>query len=339
MAIWSELAAGPLIVALPVWVLATRGLREMLRYTTWLLVSLAFSTLIVRELFGIGSITFNLVELPSRHPWSFPGPQFVDGLLLMSTEFLSSVIAIAATIVVAVVASRIFTTGHLTDPPSSAAGLRRQLVENPWLQFVLVAIASAPVCFLKRAEVGGYLNDYSPILYFLAMGLVDLLLQWHATNRSRGLESLNAILTTCLLLLVVSPMTISEDNFQVLGVIHRASKNPQEVAFRYSRRHPGTAYFPWNPLSSLLGERKLYHFEYGLVERDLSGYPVSGPQLRRNLPDRLRYLCFPPHYAGLSEHFEKTRKYLPEFTQRVEIGELPGWTCYERVSGSEVVRR
>jgi hypothetical protein len=192
---------------------------------------------------------------------------------------------------------------------------------------------------LKRIEVGGYLNDYSPTLYFLAMGLIALLLEWHATNRGRGFESLNAVLASGLLLLVLSPMTVCEDTFQVFGIVHRPSTNPQEVACRFSRRHPGTAYFPWNPLSTLLGERKLYHFEYGLVERELSGYPLSALQVRQNLPDRLRYVCFPPHYKGLGEHFEKTMKYLPEFARRVEIGELPGWTCYERAQTSEVARR
>jgi hypothetical protein len=78
MAFWSELSAAPLILVLPVWVLATRGFREMLRYTTWLLVSLTSSALLFRKLFGIGSLTFNVVELPSKHPWSYQGPRFVD---------------------------------------------------------------------------------------------------------------------------------------------------------------------------------------------------------------------------------------------------------------------
>ena len=335
MAVWSDFSAAPSILVLPFWVLATRGFRESLRYSSCLAASLSLSTLLFFKLFGVESLRFNVVELPSKHPWIFQGSQRVDGLILFSTEFFCSVVALVATLALTVIVRWIFTPDGSTEPEAQDSGIRRRLVENPWLQFVLMAIASAPTSFLNRIEVGGYLNNYAPTLYFLAMGMISLLLEWHGANRRLGLETLNALLTSSMLLLVLSPMTVCEDYFQVFGVVHRPSKNPHEVASRYSRRHPGTAYFPWNTLSTLLGERKSYHFEYGLVDRELTGYPVTEPHFRQHLPDQLRYVCVPPHYKGLGEQFEKTMKYLPEFARRVEIEERPGWTCYERarVSG------
>ena len=103
----------------------------------------------------------------------------------------------------------------------------------------------------------------------------------------------------------------------------------QEVAYRYSLRHPWTAYFPWQPLSTLLGEGKVYHFEYGMFDRELANFPVSQRHVRQNIPANLRYVCFPPYYKGF-QFFQKSMKYLPEYGRRVEVPELPGWICYER---------
>jgi hypothetical protein len=162
------------------------------------------------------------------------------------------------------------------------------------------------------------------------LGLVALLFEWHAANRSRGLESFNALLTLSLLLLVLSPQTATEENFRVFSGLHRPSRNMQEIAYRFSKRHPGQAYFPWNPLSNLMGEGKLYDFDCALADRESSGYPVTRLHVRQNLPETLRYVCYPPYIKAFGPQFEQSLKYLPEFTRRVEIPELAGWVCYER---------
>jgi hypothetical protein len=335
MAIWSELTAAPMILILPIWVLATRGIRDAVRYSLCLLLGLVLSTLLFRTLFGVGSFTFNLLEIPRKHPSIYQGSQFIDGLLMLSTEFFCGAITLVASIVLAVLVRWSLRPADPTDPDARTTGLDQCISDNPWILFVLMAIAAVPTSLLSRITFGGYLNNYAPTFYFLTIGLVALLLEWNAANRSRGLVSHNALLTLTLLLLVLSPQTFTEDNFRVFSTLHRPSRNVQEIAYRFSKRHPGEAYFPWNPLSNLMGEGKVYDFDCALSDRESTGYPVTKLHVRENLPANLRYVCYPPYIEAFGPDFKQTLKYLPEFTRRVEVPELAGWVCYERTQIAE----
>ena len=76
-----------------------------------------------------------------------------------------------------------------------------------------------------------------------------------------------------------------------------------------------------------MAEGQLYHFDYGLYDREIAGFPVSAEHFRANIPPSFRLLCFPN-----TRNFEYTLKYLPEFNRRVDVPELPGYICYERNS-------
>lgn len=327
LAVWSELSAAPMILILPIWVFATRGFRDALRYSLYLVLALASSTLLVRTMFGISSFTFNILELPRELPWYFPGPQFVDGLLVLSTEFFLFTISIIASILLAVLARWSLTPAESVP---EKRGLRRRLDENRWLLFVAMAFAAIPISFWARLQIGGFWNNYAPTVYFLTIGLISLLLEWHAANHRRGLESFNAVLTLSMLLLVVSPLAYGEDHFRSLVTAHNPSRNEQEVAYRFSKRHPGEAYFPWNPLSNLMGEGRVYDFDCALFVREVTGHPITPLHVRANLAETVRYVCFPPGFKFGGAAFDHTRKYLPEFTRPVEFPELAGWACFER---------
>ena len=294
------------------------------------MLALVLSTLLFRFLFGVGSFAFSVVELPGRHPWLYEGPRFVNGLLMASAEFACGIAAIASSLILAVIVRRAFTPADAGDPGSETVGFRPLLARNPWLLFVLMAMATVPASLANRLTFGGYLNSYALPSYLLMMGVVGLLREWHEANRRLGLGPFNASLTLGLLLLVLSPLTCSEESFRVFSTLHRPTANVQEVAYRFSRQHPGRAYFPWNPLSNLLGERKLYDFDYALLDRELAGWPVGGRHVLRNLPETLHFVCYPPYMKAFGPQFEQAMKHLPEFGRRVEIRELPGWTCYER---------
>ncbi len=54
--------------------------------------------------------------------------------------------------------------------------------------------------------------------------------------------------------------------------------------FRYSKAHPGSIYFPDYPLAVLLAEGHLYHFSWGLQDREQAGYPVNAQEFLRYTP-------------------------------------------------------
>jgi hypothetical protein len=328
LAVWSKQTAAPMVALLPVWVAAADGTKAGRRYLAWLSGFLLGCAVVFRAFFGTSSFFFNVFRIPSRHPWYYQGPDFVRGVVLLSAEYLSCCLLPAGLLATAVVARKL-----LAPEPSeerTPGGLRAVLRQNPWLLFALTAAASVPTSFLSRIKVGGTWNNYGPTVYFLTLALCALLLEWHASNRRLGRVRLDAALTLALFVSYASPLaSLGERNFDDFNYAHRPSRNPQEEAYRFAKRHPSTAYFPWNPLSTLLAEGRLDHFEYGLADRELAGFRVPDAQFWKHVPPGMRYVCFPPLRQD-----EYTMKYLPEFTRRVEVPGLPGWICYER--GPEV---
>jgi hypothetical protein len=102
------------------------------------------------------------------------------------------------------------------------------------------------------------------------------------------------------------------------------SKNPSQEAYEYAKRHPGEAYFPWNPISSLLAEGKLYHTTFGLWDRDLAGLKISDEHVRAYIPRNIKIMAF-----RLSKTEDRRiGRFLPEFKRKVTVEGLPGWTVY-----------
>ena len=99
--------------------------------------------------------------------------------------------------------------------------------------------------------------------------------------------------------------------------------NHNEAAYRYDVRHPGQIYFPWNPLTSLLAEGKLYHFDYGVFDRNLGGAHVSAEHIAQHLPSPR-----PPIASFIAHHDYILRTYFPDYVSRAASPELFGWKLY-----------
>jgi hypothetical protein len=336
LAVWSKQTAAPLVAILPIWVLIAHGFRAAVRFTFWLIVALVSLSFAFRMLFGISSFLFNIFKIPSEQPWNFQGPQLAKGFLLLSVEYFCVAAMFLAPILLTLVARWVFTPVEVTETEEEA-GPRREETSGPrlwisrdyWLLFVVMAFAAVPTSLLSRIKFGGSWNNYGPTTYFLSLGLIALVMEWYATNRQRGLRLFNAGLTLIMLVLVLSPLSkCGEDNFVTFNTIHPLMPNANEDAYRYSLRHPGTAYFPFHPVSSLLGEGKVYHHLFGMVDREWAGHPLTAKHFREHLPANLKYICVPPF--TVYGYYQSIMIRLPEYSKRVDIPELPGWICYER---------
>ena len=105
----------------------------------------------------------------------------------------------------------------------------------------------------------------------------------------------------------------------------RLADNPQESAFRYVQNHPGKGYFPWTPLAHLLGEGRLYHFDYGMSDRRLGNHPITREHFWHHVPRELEFVA----YFRAQDH-ETLEYYLTDFVLSSPIPELPGWEIYRR---------
>jgi hypothetical protein len=145
-----------------------------------------------------------------------------------------------------------------------------------------------------------------------ALGVAD-----RTTASFRGLFVLNLVLT----LLIAQEIALA---FAKPGPTWQEQ---QQAAVRYIEGHKGEVYFPWNPLEHLVVEGRLYHYEYGVFDRILAGYPLSDDHFLEEIPPHTRLVCYPPRTTVGDQ---VTLKYLKEFRERVHLDELPQWECYRR---------
>jgi len=331
LAVWSKQTLAPLFVLLPAWLFLTHGLGAALRFSGWLAASLAGFTAIFVGAFGLRPMRFNVIDLPKSHPWTY-APDYSHGFLVFLTELASVCLPVLLGLFALLYLSRGRPTGAddevVTDalPAGRSGAIRSYFRANYWALFAGLGVAMVPFGLLARIKLGGHINAYGHTLYFLAVAACLLLLDWHARNRELGRERVNGALKAAVLVWPLAPLLmVNSDLLQQYTSMQPVYQNPQEVAYQYALKHPGEAYFPWNTLSTLMAEGQAYHFEAGMIDRDLGHVAPIDTHFRRHVPDKLRVVAYPPNRI-----FEWTMRYFPDFKRRVVIDELPGWICYER---------
>jgi hypothetical protein len=168
----------------------------------------------------------------------------------------------------------------------------------------------APTALLAFAKVGGDTNNFSYIAYFLlAAGLMCL-------ARIAARVTLTLATAAAVALAIGNPA----DLVQRVRLITSLTVNPQQWAYQLSREHPEGIYFPWNTLSTLLSDGKLYHFDAGIADRRLAGFPPSPQHLRAGMPAKMRLIAIPT-----SAPPAETR---PPGVEPIHSPQLPGYDIY-----------
>ena len=143
-------------------------------------------------------------------------------------------------------------------------------------------------------------------------------------SSAKGLKVLIFILMICF---VFTSIPKIED------MVHKFTQleyNDHEMAYNYARENPGQAYFPNNPLSVLLAERKLYHFMWGVKEREMAGYPLTNKQFRDGIPADFDYVIFP---KDSQYSYQYILEFLPEYSHPVALPKFPGALVLSREPG------
>lgn len=322
LAVWSKQVMVPLLAALPLYLGCNEGWRVAWRYGRILILTgLAASGLMI-ILFGpLDVLWLNLVTVPSRHPWRGEGG--VDALLFGARKL---VVETTMAWVLALVALGLRWTAA-RSPGMGAAG-RLQGAQSTILCWT-VALCLVPTALLGRLKVGGDANTVAYVAYFLLAG-ATLTLRDIASSR----EEPSAVprlarrgMGVFLLLLLLTLFGVQERG--ALTPWRQAGDDaalPHEIAYRYSRQHPGEVYFPRLTLATYLAEGHFYHQSVGLIDRSLADFPISAAHLAANLPPGLRAVAF--HRNGM----EGEMRHLPlsGFSRRGSDPALPGFVVYLR---------
>jgi hypothetical protein len=305
---WAKQTAAPLPIALTFALWLGYGRSVAVRYVALLvgiglLVSGIFFAWCGRPMLA------NTVELVSRHGWYRPG---IAGLAGATRAFLVNIrdlLGACATLIALAWMTR-----------TAAAPVRARA----WVPPLLAAVLLLPTGALGANKLGGELSSFHSVYYVLAGSaalLVDL------GSRIRAMRTL--AWACCVLAIIAAwqsgrctPKASSTSIWQ----------NNQQVAYEFARRHPGEAYFPWAPLASLLAEGKLYHFEYGMMDRFLGGFDPTREHFNAHLPPRM-------HWVAARARIWTFGHFFPDYTVETELPELPGWIVRSRpaapAAGSE----
>lgn len=296
LACWAKQIAAPLPLALVFAVWLIHGRRLAMAYALRIgAVGVAVSVAMLAT-FGTPML-FNMFVLMGSQPWYRPGLAGPLGQLRhlgLHTWDLLALLAVGL-------------TTALGSP------LRRKLASS-WMPPLLVAVFLLPTGALGANKIGGEESSFHSIYYLVAA--IAMLFVETGTQTRMGRLLAAALLTTALV------GAWRSDRYTLWGPRPSVWDNHQQRAYDFAVRHPGEAYFPGQPLASLLAEGRLYHFEYAVADRYFAGYEPSPAHLRANLPPRLRWIAGP---APLW-----TFHYFPEFSEETTLPELPGWSVRTR---------
>jgi hypothetical protein len=187
-----------------------------------------------------------------------------------------------------------------------------------------------PLGVANRIKAGGEDSAFGACLYFVLAGL---------TLGIRDVAQLQraplAKLLLAALVIVYLPVSFSKLN-ALPSLAMRVYQNPQQIAYDFVQRHPGQAYFPWNPLPVVMATGMLYHFDYGVAERLWSGLPVPADHYFAHIPANFEIIAYPPAYGDAQQ--KAALSFLTDFREAASIPELPGWTVFRRQSAPAAER-
>jgi hypothetical protein len=297
LAPWAKQVEAPVAPALVLGLWILHGRAVAMRYLVLLAgIGLAVSAAFVAW-FG-DPLLFNMIRLLNRHPWYTPG---LFGLIQTLGSLLWNVRGILALLAAALA------VGWLAPRD----GERRT---GPWLLPLLAALFLLPTGALSANKVGGEpyaLHSASYVLAAIAALLVD------ASRRAPAVRWLGWAFCA------IGVLAAWQSGRPVAWAARPSIwQNDNQLAYEFALRHPGEAYFPWQPLASLLAEGRLYHFEYGMMDRLLGGYEPTPAHVREELP---------PHMQWIAAHTRVwTFNYFPDYSVNATLPELPGWVVHSR---------
>lgn len=322
LAVYSKQSVIFLLPALACFVWIVDGRRSALFYAAALGFLMLAMFGVFATLFNAHALIFNLYGFPSHQG-------FGKGYMRFPNRDLSSAVAI-----ILQTARRLWDYGdwvlillalcyvvefHLH---STKIVLYEWLRRNRWTVFHFAAIAGLPASILFGAKVGGDTNAFSLFLYFGAIGL--LLFMGHlALEHSR----LARPMVAACIILVVALIPAAMISIDVPTLIRDMHASHTERVYEYEKKHPGETYFAFFPLPTLMAERRLYHFEYGVFDRELGGARVSNTHFFRYVPPDAKYVQRYPQNSPIVE-------YLPDFTCKAAQPAFDGLVLYEKCDGS-----
>jgi hypothetical protein len=222
--------------------------------------------------FGERNLLFWLFEFPGRHPWI---GKPLEVFALSNRVLLSIVLVDLAVLVGAGIAL------------GNGDALWKRWSERPWATLLVTALLLWPSSLIGYFKVGGAVNSFLPTVYFSSCAVLLLLVD-DATWGGPVLPSRLGAGVLLFVAAVLGAQTTLEAGLGTRTVLRETFET--SVAYETLRTSPNQFLFPWFPMSTYLATGRFTHSELGIRERELAGIAVPPEQVRRFVPDGLRYV-------------------------------------------------
>ena len=252
---------------------------------------------------GFNDMMFNIVEVPSLHEWK--GPKL--SILIKSGIELTLSSVFLLFLLLPFICRDFHRKGHRLSDISESC------FTNRWIVFAFIGITMVPGSLMGEVKVGGMENSYHTLYYLMiAAGLA--LFGW-VSAMSEGEQKRAALVGIYLIAALVIGIRVHG----MLNLLRARSvwNNTQQEAYEFAKAHPNQTMFPWNPLSTLYADGKVYHFEYGVYDRVFAGFKPEQEHFEKHIPEDLTYII----WRHRRECFQ-IPQHLPTFNQRANVSKL-----------------
>ncbi len=310
LAVYAKQVIIMLIPAQLVYLVLAAGWREFRQYFLWLLcLGVVASTLFI-FVFGVGPMWFNMFVVPYNHPWE-------GDFWMLVGRWTQANINISIPWIIGLMAVLVSVRFDQRESRLRSAWW----YENPWLLLYLIALFLQPTGALGMIKHGGGGNSYHTYYFTIAgAGLViSAMFNWDRWPELRWV-----IRRFCLIITVSAIFLAGIKVWTIIRLPLIPGPCQEQEAWEMALDYPNEIYFPWNPLASLLADGDAYHFDYGVLDRNLAGFCPSATHIQQGLPSRMRWVGYPSN--------SQTRfmlRFLSEFRLKRRV---PGWDFFERES-------
>ena len=336
LSVWTKQIMFPILLALPIYVWLAKGRRAFIRYFLCLTIVGLTISMILLILFNPKALFFQMFTHLSQVPWEgMSQGLFSTSLKVLYELFKNSLIAI--------IILGFYLIFQLLDWRNqirfrgliSCRSMQEFCQNNPWILPILVAIFMTPSSIIARIKYGGDINSFSFTIYFLlaaallALVQSNLVLKYLSQERVIAYFSQGATIFLLLYFIYTSEPFNIKSSLKNINTIMQQNL-PVQIAYDYAKKHPNTVYFPRLPIVTLMSEGKMYHFEYTVYERKLSGFPVSEQHFQAYIPDNLQQVIYCPSQGENTYSETKLMKeqYFNHFSKKIEIDKLMGCEVY-----------
>jgi hypothetical protein len=241
------------------------GPRVAWRYALYAGAALVTFGLIFCGWFGAQALWLNMWQIPAHHPY----PGGIRAMWDRTVGFFADTAVLWAVWIAFVVYRR-------------RQGVR--LADMRELVVMLPAIVLLPGGIIASCKFGGDRNSIHTVYYLLAAAVVVATVAWSKHRHAIWFLGASALLSLGLAMRAVSVYPAGGDV---------SLRDASDAACAFAREHPGEVYFPWDPLATAFAERKVYHLEYGVLDRLEAKLPITQAQYAAGLPPRLKYIVYP----------------------------------------------